>query len=295
MHLSSLFAPLLVLTTILDTIQAGPLDNCPLDCGPNGHCFDGECSCDSGFAGADCSFPYEHCPDQIMQCFGTGAKCVKDNNNDDSSRQHAADGDSSRIPQYSCHCDTDVNVDAFEIQQCETPTSQHCEEGTLLSEYAFCTNGGTCRAVVRNGERHAGCHCPPGFEGRHCQYKQGTAPSYELQYGVNSSTGALDAFVKFIISIVCLSLVAGFAYIVYHNYKAKQTAKATAAVTKGLENVEEDVTVLDLDSPTNEEKRRAYVIEAETTMDESTDDMDNVVEMVENNDENMNVDKGEMA
>ncbi|KAL3901465.1 MAG: hypothetical protein SGARI_006065, partial [Bacillariaceae sp.] len=140
---------LLIGTTLLfHPAAAGPLLNCPIDCGLNGHCFDGECTCDPGFAGADCSFPYENCPDDVVQCYGSGAVCVKDNSaaegwGEDTGLDFNGIG---RRPEYSCNCEGVVAPSAtpFQIQECENPQSQHCEEGQALSEYAFCTNGGTC-------------------------------------------------------------------------------------------------------------------------------------------------------
>lgn len=286
---------LLSLLSIDRSAVAGPLDNCPVDCGPNGHCFDGGCECDPGFAGADCSFPYEICPDAVRQCFGTGSRCVKDSNN---ARGDNGNGFSlGLVSEYSCSCDDDASdvSDPFEIRQCETPESQHCEEGrSTPSEYAFCTNGGTCLAMVRHGERHAGCHCPTDFEGRHCQYRKGTAPAYELsqqspsQKGGGSSTGALDGFVKFVIALVCLSLIAGFGHIVYHNYKAKRQAA-----------LEGD------DFVNGGDGKNRDGIEPALTMDSSGDEMDEVLFSTdeEENEDNSNdrkknacvVDGGEMA
>jgi hypothetical protein len=293
-----------LLLLCLPNSHAGPLKNCPIDCSPNGYCFDGECQCTSGFAGADCSFPYEICPDHIMQCYGTGARCVQEHssssnndNGDSDSRQHAANGNSDEIPSYKCQCDTkNANMDQFQIEQCEKPFSQHCQVDQTVSEFAFCTNGGTCRAMVQQGQRHAGCFCPTDFEGRHCQYRKGTAPAYELQdnnYDImqnatttsstnnnnQSTSGALDRFIKFIIAVVCLSVIAGFGSIVYHNYQAKQPAAARQEF----------------------EQSEIKCIETDLTMDVSGDEMDSdshvLVEQMnkDNNDHTRDVDKGEMA
>lgn len=305
---SSFSAPLLVLLVLLAILQstvvvvAGPLETCMIDCGPHGHCFDSECQCDSGYAGADCSFPYEQCPDHILQCYGTGSMCVKeniDNGEIDSSRQHLANGDSTRVPTYTCHCDTELNHhDAFLIEQCESPRTHHCEQDVHMSEYAFCTNGGTCQTIVRRGERHAGCHCPTGYEGKHCQYRKGTAPAFELSYNsynVNTKQGggALSGFVKFLIATMCLLLIAGFASIVYSNYKVKQEG-----AVKDLPNEDEEEMTdwggNNGNGNTDKPSQQPIAIEADLTMDESADELDTIVDNAEEED-GVDVDKGELA
>jgi hypothetical protein len=196
--------------------------SCSIDCGGNGHCYDGECQCDPGYAGADCSFPYQLCPDNIMQCFGTGAVCVSSltgggggggGDRSDSSRQHAANG----LPSYSCDCKAVPKSTTFQIEQCEHPANEVCEEGQSISEYAFCTNGGTCIEVRAQGQPHAGCKCPTDFEGRHCQYRKGTAPAYELQFSERQTKG-IDPLIKTMIALISISIVSAFAYIIYHNH-----------------------------------------------------------------------------
>ena len=154
---------------------------CPNNCQPNGECIlsaDAQpmrCECNFGFAGADCSFPYEQCPDGFTTCYD-GAKCVRGLSNKDPTDQDGRDGDN-----YECDCEAmDNNPSEFVIEQCENPVDEVCEMGVKLSSYAFCTNSGTCKQLVESGQPHPGCDCPSEFEGRHCQYRQGTAPPGEL-------------------------------------------------------------------------------------------------------------------
>ncbi|CAJ1954768.1 unnamed protein product [Cylindrotheca closterium] len=154
---------------------------CPGNCEPNGKCIlndsDGSpvrCECNIGFAGADCSFPYEQCPDGFTTCYD-GAKCSRGLSDKD-----AGDEDGRGDQTYTCDCEAMVGVSDFVIQQCENPLDDVCEMGVQLSEYAFCTNSGTCLKLIDSGEAHPGCDCPEEFEGRHCQYAAGTAPPAEL-------------------------------------------------------------------------------------------------------------------
>ena len=105
-------------------------------------------------------------------------------------------------------------------------------------------------SIVRRGEPHAGCHCPRDFEGRHCQYRKGTAPAYELNYASSKSNhGGVDALVKTMIALVCLAVLWGFGYIVYLNFKKKQQKEIDAAVKEASSSSSlPDGEMTDLDS-----------------------------------------------
>eukprot|EP00538_Stauroneis_constricta_P002701 CAMPEP_0119554574 /NCGR_PEP_ID=MMETSP1352-20130426/7031_1 /TAXON_ID=265584 /ORGANISM="Stauroneis constricta, Strain CCMP1120" /LENGTH=263 /DNA_ID=CAMNT_0007601187 /DNA_START=23 /DNA_END=814 /DNA_ORIENTATION=+ len=180
---------------------------CPGNCEPNGECIEGTCKCDSGFAGADCSFPFVICPNGELACFD-GAIC-KSRNEDNVAFEDR---------HYQCDCRKAFDESKFAIEQCENPDSMTCEEDTSISEYAFCTNGGTCREVVRKGEAHAGCNCPPDFEGRHCQYAKGTAPAAELaltQSDSKSRKAKVGSISDFLIAIIVIGVVGFFGFMVY--------------------------------------------------------------------------------
>ena len=255
---------------------------CGVDCGENGDCYEGECQCDPGYAGADCSFPYELCPDNIMQCFGTGAVCVSSltgttggggDDRSDSSRQHAANG----LPFYSCDCTAVPKSTTFQIEQCEHPSNEVCEEGQSISEYAFCTNGGTCIEIRKQGQPHAGCNCPTDFEGRHCQYRKGTAPAYELQFSERQTKG-IDPLIKTMIALISLSIVSGFAYIIYHNHHHGRSEKEQPATSREMTDISLDNN--DDGGIAETSSKKTYVIEPESSALE---------------DDNMDIDKGEMA
>lgn len=201
---------LLLVATTIGSIGASDSSSCSADCSPNGKCVMGECLCYYGFAGADCSFPYEQCPDGIMTCFD-GAKCERIV---DRSSESYSEGRSS----YKCDCSRIPNASPFQIAQCENPQSEYCEEGQSTSEYAFCTNGGKCVAIIRKGEDHAGCKCPPDFEGRHCQYRKGEAPDAEMQLAFVEDGSHLSGIFLFFIIVVVAAVVGMIGHFMYKNF-----------------------------------------------------------------------------
>lgn len=178
--------------------------DCPVGCNVNGQCVGGECVCDQGFAGADCSFPYETCPDGILTCFD-GAQCTRI-----SSRLE--DGGRS---QYECDCSTIPDASPFQLKECESPESESCVSGQQTSDYSFCTNSGKCISQIQFGEPHAGCRCTDEFEGRHCQYRKGTAPDSELKYAFEEQEHHMEGFFLFVIILVVGCVLGGFGYIAY--------------------------------------------------------------------------------
>ncbi|KAL3822700.1 hypothetical protein ACHAXA_009582, partial [Cyclostephanos tholiformis] len=57
---------------------------------------------------------------------------------------------------------------------CEFRATAYCQKGGGgYSDHAFCANGGECRLMVRCNEEHAGCKCPPYYEGHFCQFLRG--------------------------------------------------------------------------------------------------------------------------
>jgi hypothetical protein len=208
--------------------------SCTVSCEPNGSCReDGECDCLPGFAGADCSFPYETCPDGIVTCFD-GAQCER-------LSTRLSDG---TLSQYQCDCFTMPEASPFQIDQCEAPESEACIAGTssspvFVSDYAFCTNGGKCLKKVSTGEPHAGCRCPSEFEGRHCQYRKGTAPPAEL---------------KISILVIVGGVVGGFACIIYGKMKAASSSHTTTTM-QDIENSTKDLQLdtIDMEGPSKGE------------------------------------------
>lgn len=70
-------------------------------------------------------------------------------------------------------------MSTFAGDMCREPATSYCGQGSLQNR-GFCTNGGLCRTNLsaQTGEysTHSGCHCPPEFEGPHCEYLKGMTP-----------------------------------------------------------------------------------------------------------------------
>ena len=134
------------------------------------------------------------------------------------------------------------------------------------------------------------------FEGRHCQYRKGTAPDYELVSSQQKkSKGGVDPWIKTLIALICLSVVGGFGYIVYENYNQKQLDTAQGNSNKNTINrssmAPEDVTDLQLDisadSVTKTSEAPEIVLRKSQFMA--------TVDVPISDEEIMDADKGEMA
>ena len=196
---------------------------CPDNCEPFGKCVNGECHCHPGFDGMDCSFPYVYCPDGITTCYN-GATCKAVSTHPDQMTGNI---------KYECDCSTAYGLSFVEGSQCEHPQSEVCEESGIndvvkKSEYAFCTNGGTCKKYVKKGENHAGCVCDnTNFEGRHCQYEKGRAPREELKIAnardddessLKLQHTGTTKFIKFMIVCIVGAVIGYFTIITYKRY-----------------------------------------------------------------------------
>jgi hypothetical protein len=126
-------------------------------------------------------------------------------------------------------------VSAFAGLQCENAATSSCEIDNDTPEFAFCTNQGTCRKMVKRGEPHPGCTCADDFEGMHCQYLKGTAPPEDLvQYP--GDDGEMSAVAKFVIVIVSLGVAGLLGYVIW---KKKSVGKDKQNVE--ISNVEGDL------------------------------------------------------
>mmetsp|Transcript_30251 Transcript_30251/g.63784 ORF Transcript_30251/g.63784 Transcript_30251/m.63784 type:complete len:341 (-) Transcript_30251:3416-4438(-) len=82
-----------------------------------------------------------------------------------------------------CDCSEADAVSKFAGHMCREPATSYCGQGGLKNR-GFCTNGGLCKSnlsvhsglVENEFSTHSGCHCPPEFEGPHCEYLAGTTP-----------------------------------------------------------------------------------------------------------------------
>jgi hypothetical protein len=118
-------------------------------------------------------------------------------------------------------------------------------KGQDTSDYAFCTNGGKCMSQIQYGEPHAGCRCPDDFEGRHCQYRQGTAPDSELKFSFAEEEHHMEGFVIFLIVLIVGCVLGGLGYIAYNrkmNGKHNITKEQLDEVTKDIALEESDNT-----------------------------------------------------
>eukprot|EP00542_Grammatophora_oceanica_P014704 CAMPEP_0194027442 /NCGR_PEP_ID=MMETSP0009_2-20130614/1590_1 /TAXON_ID=210454 /ORGANISM="Grammatophora oceanica, Strain CCMP 410" /LENGTH=245 /DNA_ID=CAMNT_0038666505 /DNA_START=148 /DNA_END=885 /DNA_ORIENTATION=+ len=79
---------------------------------------------------------------------------------------------------YYCDCgEIPGSGDSYAGLYCEHRATEYCTLRQEISRDFFCTNGGTCKATVTNSEAHLGCDCPTKYEGDHCQFTEGTAPT----------------------------------------------------------------------------------------------------------------------
>jgi hypothetical protein len=126
------------------------------------------CQCQIGFAGVDCSIPVDLCSVQPAGSPRTNADVVAACLHGGKCREGGG-----------CDCTTAVrNGTQYTGKNCEVkvPAEAHCssENNGQSSSTIYCLNGGTCSPAIGAG---AGCLCPNGFEGDHCERKGDSSPS----------------------------------------------------------------------------------------------------------------------
>jgi hypothetical protein len=229
----------LVLSSYSVVTVNAQLGYCPATgCGPSGACIldnrscgddcDYSCKCDPGFAGADCSFQAVTCPgtvgpDEVQTCFN-GGTCREAQAEVFIDDLPAADEDN-----WSCDCRAAAVSSAVAPKivaghQCEYVSELSCEVGNPDSDYAFCVNGGTCLRMTRQGKPHRGCLCGKEHEGRHCQYKEGTAPESELAYmreqeAIANADAGLSGVGLFFVLLALLGVFGGMGFVLYRHYQ----------------------------------------------------------------------------
>uniref|UniRef100_A0A7S1YTQ9 EGF-like domain-containing protein n=1 Tax=Trieres chinensis TaxID=1514140 RepID=A0A7S1YTQ9_TRICV len=171
--LSAALIALIVVSPVLSDQGSSP---CPITCEHGtcvtAHTFQGPyCECHAGWGGRGCNDPFVICPDGVKRCFnGSECRLLK-----------RSVGESAGVRNYECDCSKAFGISSFAGHECEMSSTEVCEAMAPSSAHAFCTNGGRCRDYVNPGHAHPGCRCPEEFEGRHCEYFKGTAPSEEEQ------------------------------------------------------------------------------------------------------------------
>jgi hypothetical protein len=207
------------------------------DCGPYGECLKDtlscgnncteRCKCEPNYFGPDCSYQAEVCPNSILGATDDEAEVCFNGGTCYPVTQLA--GSSAEV-YYQCDCRKaygDAGKIVYAGHQCEYPAQASCESGVASSLYAFCVNGGTCKATVPPGSPHPGCTCPVGFDGRHCQYAYGTAPAKELEYSPPDSANAgnpLSPAAIFFLVLFATAFVVGVAVFAWRRQRQRDLA-----------------------------------------------------------------------
>jgi hypothetical protein len=228
--------------------DCGPYGVCLLDsrsCGDN--CQE-RCKCVPNYYGSDCSLRAETCPDAIVGTQDEARECLNGgtcylvselagNNQEDGGGGMGTDTVSPVNSYYRCDCRRaygDAGRVVHAGHQCEYPAEVSCEQGVEQSLYAFCVNGGTCPTTVPSGSPFGGCACPTEYEGRHCQYLYGTAPSEELVYNppTSASGNHFPPVAIFFLVVLAVAFVGGVAVLAWRRDKSHRMQKDGAQNTQ---------------------------------------------------------------
>eukprot|EP00578_Thalassiosira_sp_NH16_P016220 CAMPEP_0181126876 /NCGR_PEP_ID=MMETSP1071-20121207/27879_1 /TAXON_ID=35127 /ORGANISM="Thalassiosira sp., Strain NH16" /LENGTH=290 /DNA_ID=CAMNT_0023212539 /DNA_START=15 /DNA_END=887 /DNA_ORIENTATION=+ len=129
------------------------------------------CDCKrTGFIGEHCDVPCS------MEC-KNGGKCLP-----------ATEGSEYGVETCSCSKAV-VDGNPYAGLACEFGATKSCMTLGSSSKHSFCTNGGDCRDIVNDNEQHRDCICEEGFEGSHCEYVAGSAPSAGAAGATDGSYG----------------------------------------------------------------------------------------------------------
>lgn len=144
---------------------------------------------------------------------------------------------------YYCDCQESITDKAVAGLSCEHVATAYCTYDKEVSMTSFCTNHGSCKALVSSGEAHLGCDCPADYEGEHCQFVKGTtrpnnwpgaqgdgtAQSWGSNNGGNEK---LSGGVTAVIVLICLGLVGVVGYFVHQK---KRTMSTTVIASPDLQ------------------------------------------------------------
>lgn len=228
---------------------------CPPSCEPFGECVPcvagvcvGKyCRCDDNHEGDDCSLQVEYCP-AASNVPGSQSRCLNGGRCTAKEIMENPDGFGGAQEIWRCDCTIAVGSASDPTQhagaQCEFPSTQSCFVGGAPSTYAFCVNGGDCVQKIIRGEPHPGCINCRGFEGRHCQYKEGEAPKEELMAARNDidndDNGMKPGFIVVFVFLACL-LLGSLAMFVMRRRTTKQENKQAAVAHASSSDVPTDL------------------------------------------------------
>jgi hypothetical protein len=142
-----------------------PVDGQPLEfhSAPN---QDGwHCACPTGLTGLQCGQYYENCEDAKYKCYNKG-KCIP--------------GLVEKFGNDQLFCDCEAAIDEedpskkYKGKYCEVAVVDDIEK---CDQNVVCAHGGTCITFPNPSDP---CTCPDGFEGKHCEYVQGSVPACEM-------------------------------------------------------------------------------------------------------------------
>jgi len=215
--------------------DCGPFGECIMDTRSCGNDCKESCKCQPGYVGEDCSMKVERCedatgPESVDACYNNGRCYMTEDVRDDST-----------VLIWKCDCrESYGEARRYAGHMCEYPAEASCERGNDASEYAFCVNGGRCVRLVERSERHPGCECKAGYEGRHCQYDVGTAPREELVYmPAPAEVRGMSGLVLFFVVVASLTFVGGVAFFGWNHHSNRSGGKESdTAVGDGPTDLE---------------------------------------------------------
>lgn len=161
------------------------------------------CKCNKGWTGHDCSTIVDECSggSGTAACYN-GSKCQKNG---------------------QCNCN-DLNQNSassgtkFAGDMCQHESTSFCASslvGNHAPNHQFCTNHGTCKKMVMDGEPHPGCTCTSGWMGDHCEISLDpySIPSHAKGSSSGGSNAGYIVLLTALILVIC-GTVAGIAFVI---------------------------------------------------------------------------------
>jgi hypothetical protein len=160
------------------------------------------CECPHGYAGAMCEIKLVLCANGNQTC-SNGNTC-----------QRTVDPSGSEY--FHCECDrekSDLSL-PYAVRYCEHVSTVFCIDDSDAdnikhsreslggsAKSSFCTNGGRCKEVTEQGHHHAGCNCPKGYSGQHCEISSDSkeAKASSLEAPPISKRPKTNVFVTFLL------------------------------------------------------------------------------------------------